>query len=120
VMDVSFISIGKILPAVCACLREGGLYITLVKPQFEAGRENVGDRGVVRDPKIHLSVLRDAIGYFMLNRLHVLGMDYSPIRGPEGNVEFLLYGRLEAGGQEISPWLEKAEETVKRVHAELK
>ena len=89
--DVSFISLSKILPAAAAILPEGGQMVCLIKPQFEAGREKVGRKGVVRDPAVHREVIRMAAGYAQTSGFDVLGLDYSPIRGPEGNIEYLMY-----------------------------
>ncbi len=90
VMDVSFISIRLILPALFAVLGDRGRVLTLVKPQFEAGRGQVGKKGVVRDPAVHVSVLESLFAFLEGTGWHVQGMDYSPITGPEGNIEFLL------------------------------
>ena len=89
VMDVSFISITKILPAAAAILGEEGAFISLIKPQFEAGRERVGKKGVVRDPQVHEDVVRDIVNFVPTLGWHVQGLDFSPITGPEGNMEFL-------------------------------
>ena len=94
-IDVSFISLGLILPAVNALLRDGGHVACLVKPQFEAGREKVGKKGVVRDPAVHLEVLEHFLGHARDSGFGVLDLTYSPIRGPEGNIEYL--GYLEKG-----------------------
>lgn len=88
VMDVSFISIRLILP-VAAAIMGGGRIVTLVKPQFEAGRERVGKRGVVRDAAVHLAVLEEAYAAVLAMGWAVQAADYSPVRGPEGNIEFL-------------------------------
>ena len=96
-IDVSFISLKLILPAVHSVLKEGGHVACLVKPQFEAGREKVGKNGVVRDPAVHLEVLEHFLEHAKESDFTVLGMTYSPIRGPEGNIEYL--GYLEKG-----PW----------------
>lgn len=91
VMDVSFISIKLILP-VAAMLMDGtGRFYTLIKPQFEAGKERVGKKGVVRDPAVHLSVLQEITAFVPSFGYQVKGMTYSPITGPEGNIEFLAY-----------------------------
>ena len=87
--DVSFISLKHVLPVIYRLLKEGGQAVVLVKPQFEAGRGNVGKKGVVRDPQIHLQVLRDVARYAAESGLGVTGADYSPVRGPEGNIEYL-------------------------------
>ncbi|HIT69040.1 MAG TPA: TlyA family RNA methyltransferase [Candidatus Aphodomonas merdavium] len=89
VMDVSFISIRLILPAAAAIMGETGRFLTLVKPQFEAGRGRVGKKGVVRDPQVHRDVLEEIRTFVQEMGWTVQGMDFSPIRGPEGNIEFL-------------------------------
>lgn len=99
-IDVSFISLKLILPAVHSVLRPGGHVACLVKPQFEAGREKVGKKGVVRDPAVHLEVLEHFMQHAKDSGFTVLDMTYSPIRGPEGNIEYL--GYLESG-----EWVEK-------------
>lgn len=91
VMDLSFISIKLVLPAVCSLLKEGGELICLIKPQFEAGREDVGKKGVVRDKNVHLSVIESIIGFAPGVGMTVMGLDFSPIKGPEGNREYLCY-----------------------------
>lgn len=94
-IDVSFISLKLILPAVCGVLKDGGHVACLVKPQFEAGREKVGKKGVVRDPAVHLEVLEHFLSHAKESGFTVLDITYSPIRGPEGNIEYL--GYLEKG-----------------------
>lgn len=89
--DVSFISLSRILPAAAAILSAGGQMVCLIKPQFEAGRDKVGKKGVVRDPSVHREVIEAAIGYARSEGFLLLGLDYSPIRGPEGNIEYLMY-----------------------------
>ena len=91
VMDVSFISIRLVLPAVRELLKPEGQCICLIKPQFEAGREHVGKKGVVRDEAVHLAVLESFIGFFPTAGFTLMGLDYSPIRGPEGNIEYLAW-----------------------------
>lgn len=92
-IDVSFISLKLIFPALYGLLRQGGEIACLIKPQFEAGREKVGKKGVVRDPKVHLEVLEGFLTHAKENHFTVLGVTYSPIRGPEGNIEYLGYLR---------------------------
>lgn len=92
-IDVSFISLKLIFPALYQLLREGGEIACLIKPQFEAGREKVGKKGVVRDPEVHREVLEQFLTYAKGNNFTVLGITYSPIRGPEGNIEYLGYLR---------------------------
>ena len=99
-IDVSFISLRLILPAVGGLLKEGGHVACLVKPQFEAGREKVGKKGVVRDPSVHQEVLEHFLEQAKENGFTVLALTYSPIRGPEGNIEYL--GYLQKGGAEAS------------------
>ena len=94
-VDVSFISLKLILPALHGLLRDDGHVVCLVKPQFEAGREKVGKKGVVRDPAVHLEVLEHFLENAREAGFSVLGMTYSPVRGPEGNIEYL--GYLEKG-----------------------
>ena len=90
-IDVSFISLKKVLPVVKELLNDSGEIVCLVKPQFEAGREKVGKHGVVREPEVHSSVLYDIISFALKNGFSLLSMDYSPIKGPEGNIEYLLH-----------------------------
>ena len=92
-IDVSFISLKLIFPALYTLLREGGEIACLIKPQFEAGREKVGKKGVVRDSAVHKEVLENFLIYAKENHFTVLGITYSPIRGPEGNIEYLGYLR---------------------------
>lgn len=104
VMDLAFISIKLVLPAVRELLKENGEVISLIKPQFEAGRENVGKKGVVRDAAVHLQVLEGFMDFLPREGFTVLGLDYSPIRGPEGNIEYLC--RMKKGehpAPEIDP-----------------
>ncbi|MCD7709146.1 MAG: TlyA family RNA methyltransferase [Clostridiales bacterium] len=88
-IDVSFISLTKVLPAVRALLIGGGEAVCLIKPQFEAGRENVGKHGVVRDAKIHAQVIESVLEFASANGFYIEGIDFSPIKGPEGNIEYL-------------------------------
>ena len=90
-IDVSFISLKLILPAVHRVLKEGGHVACLVKPQFEAGKEKVGKKGVVRDPAVHLEVLENFLVHAKESGFTVLDLTFSPIRGPEGNIEYLGY-----------------------------
>ena len=90
VMDVSFISIRLILPAAAGIMGEEGIFYTLVKPQFEAGREKVGKKGVVRDSAVHREVLENIVSFSESIGLRAVQLDYSPITGPEGNIEFLM------------------------------
>lgn len=92
-VDVSFISLSKILPPAYAILPVGGEMVCLIKPQFEAGREKVGKKGVVRDPKVHTEVIEQAVINAEESGFEVLDLSFSPIRGPEGNIEYLMYLR---------------------------
>ena len=92
-IDVSFISLKLIFPALYPLLRQGGEIACLIKPQFEAGREKVGKKGVVRDAAVHLEVLEHFREHAKENNFTILGITYSPIRGPEGNIEYLGYLR---------------------------
>lgn len=91
VTDVSFISIKLIIPVLKKFIRDDGAIVCLIKPQFEAGRDEIGKKGVVRDKNVHFSVINDILSFVATEDLHVCGLDYSPVKGPEGNIEFLLY-----------------------------
>ncbi len=97
VMDVSFISIRLVLPAVTQLLKPEADVICLIKPQFEAGREEVGKKGVVRDPKVHERVICCILDFAPTAGLSVLGLDFSPIKGPEGNIEYICHMINRAG-----------------------
>ena len=90
-VDVSFISLRIILPAVRPLLRDGGQAVCLIKPQFEAGREKVGKKGVVRDRAVHEEVVETICRFALENGYSVLGLTFSPVKGPEGNIEYLVY-----------------------------
>ncbi|MBS5927564.1 MAG: TlyA family RNA methyltransferase [Clostridium sp.] len=90
-IDVSFISLKKIMPATVELLKDNGEVVALIKPQFEAGKEKVGKKGVVRDIEVHKEVVFGIIDYLIEHNLNVLGVSYSPIKGPEGNIEYLVY-----------------------------
>lgn len=97
-IDVSFISLTKVLLPVKNLLTESGEIVCLIKPQFEAGRDKVGKKGVVRDINVHKDVVRMVLDYAMSIGFDVAGLDYSPIKGPEGNIEYLAY--LKKTGKE--------------------
>ncbi len=99
VMDMSFISLRLVLPAVRGLLTETGQVICLVKPQFEAGREKVGKKGVVRDPAVHREVLEDFVAAVGPLGFSLAGLTFSPVRGPEGNIEYLAW--LRVGGESV-------------------
>lgn len=90
-VDVSFISLTKVLVPARALLRDGGKMVCLIKPQFEAGREKVGKKGVVRDKKVHEEVIGKVIDFARETGFFIRNLDYSPIKGPEGNIEYLVY-----------------------------
>lgn len=99
VIDVSFISLQLVLPAVAALLKESGRVICLIKPQFEAGKERVGKNGVVRDAAVHADVVRDVCRQAETLGLGVQGVTFSPVKGPEGNIEFLAL--LQRGAKSV-------------------
>ncbi len=97
-IDVSFISLEKVLPKVSEFVPPGGQVVALIKPQFEAGRDKVGKKGVVRDPDIHTSVIQKIINAAAKLDFTCKGLTYSPVKGPEGNIEYLVYiVKLDAG-----------------------
>lgn len=120
-VDVSFISLTKILTPAHGLLKAGGQMVCLIKPQFEAGRARVGKRGVVKDPAVHREVIREIMEFARSIGFAVLGLTYSPVRGPEGNLEYLLWLQKEEGehqgaglGQERSKKL--IQQTVEQAH----
>lgn len=118
VMDVSFISIRLILPVAAAIMGEEGVFYTLIKPQFEAGRERVGKKGVVRDPHVHAEVLREIVDFAPSFGWRVQALDYSPIKGPEGNIEFLAKIVPGTTGQAVTD--EDIQALVRRAHEDMK
>ncbi len=92
-VDVSFISLKLILPVVKPLLSQGGQGVCLIKPQFEAGREKVGKKGVVRDKSVHAEVIETIRDFALSCGFDVLGLDFSPVKGPEGNIEYLMHIR---------------------------
>ncbi len=97
-MDVSFISLSKVLPAARELLKDGGEMVCLIKPQFEAGRrKSRGKKGVVRDPKVHLEVIQTVLQTAMDLGFSILDLEYSPIKGPEGNIEYLVHLKKKSG-----------------------
>jgi len=89
-VDVSFISVSKVFPVLKDFINEEGVIISLIKPQFEAGRDKVGKKGVVRDADVHKQVLLDCIGYARKEGLFCVGVSYSPLKGPQGNIEYFI------------------------------
>ncbi len=111
--DVSFISLEKILPPAYSILKDGGRMVCLIKPQFEAGRDKVGKHGVVRDINVHKEVIENVIEFAMNAQFKVIGLDFSPIKGPEGNIEYLLY--LRKGDDDAALDMEELRERIKLV-----
>lgn len=116
-VDVSFISPKHIIPVADTICTPDAVGVCLVKPQFEAGREKVGKKGVVREPATHAEVLHMAQGYAMANHFTPAGLDFSPIKGPEGNIEFLMYVQHSQNPQPLPEGL--IEQTVANAHAAL-
>lgn len=117
-VDVSFISVGLILPALRPLLADNANLVCLIKPQFEAGKDKVGKKGVVRDPKVHLAVLEQFLRHAAENDLTVKGMTYSPIKGPEGNIEYLGWLTAQAGENcvpDLHTLVETSHEELERV-----
>ena len=116
-VDVSFISLRLILPVARELTADNAQAVCLIKPQFEAGREKVGKKGVVRDPKVHEEVVDGIFRFCLDNGFDVLGLEYSPIKGPEGNIEYLIYLQKSDSPKaltDITP-----QELTARSHAEL-
>ncbi len=116
VIDVSFISLKIVLPVVKTFLKESGQVVCLIKPQFEAGKEKVGKKGVVRDPETHKEVLDNFLTLAKDTGFSVLGLTFSPVKGPEGNIEFLAHLTCEAA-EGINP---DTADIVAQAHASLK
>lgn len=121
-IDVSFISLRLILPVLHQFLKPDGEVLALVKPQFEAGKENVGKNGIVRDPAVHREVLLSILSFAQTIGFEVLGVSYSPITGGEGNIEFLLHIRKseQTNLLENEAWMARIEEVVTEAHKQLK
>ena len=115
-IDVAFISLDKILPAVKKLLVPDAFVLALVKPQFEAGREHIGKKGVVRDPEVHKDVIHRVIAEAREEGFGIGGLDFSPVKGPEGNIEYLLYLTT---GPENNVSDADADDVVSRSHAAL-
>lgn len=119
-IDVSFISLTKVLLPVRNLLTDEGEIVCLIKPQFEAGREKVGKKGVVRDPKVHIEVIQKVTEYAMSIFLEPLHLSYSPIKGPEGNIEYLLHLKKGEEGKTVQlPECIETEAVVALAHGEL-
>ena len=118
-IDVSFISLTKVLEPVRELLCPGGEVVALIKPQFEAGREQVGKKGVVRDKSVHLEVIKKVLEYALSIGFSVLNLEFSPIKGPEGNIEYLLYLQNHTDGQAYPEYQVDAKAIVDAAHGEL-
>ncbi|NBJ91682.1 TlyA family RNA methyltransferase [Parablautia muri] len=124
-IDVSFISLTKILPPAKALLKDMGQIVCLIKPQFEAGRDKVGKKGVVREPEIHEEVIEKIVDFAESIGFTILNLDYSPIKGPEGNIEYLIYLQKKIENQKETISANAADmkldikETVLKAHADL-
>lgn len=115
VMDVSFISITKLLPVIKSLMKPQARGIWLIKPQFEAGREKVGKKGVIRDKKVHEEVVKNVLAAIEENGFMVRSLDFSPIQGAKGNIEFLVYVE-NTKTEEINDWTELIQNTVEAAH----
>ena len=119
-IDVSFISLTKVLLPVRNLLTDDGEIVCLIKPQFEAGREKVGKKGVVRDPAVHLEVIEKVIAYASTIAMERCHLSFSPIKGPEGNIEYLLHLKKRPEGEVIQSSLEVTPEAVvQEAHSQL-
>ena len=117
-VDVSFISLSLIIPVMRTLLKTGGRAVCLIKPQFEAGKENVGKKGVVRDKSVHISVIEKVMSIVKENEFSLLGLDFSPIKGPEGNIEYLCY--IEKSDNEVNEFTYNAQQVVEASYSALK
>ena len=118
-VDVAFISLKLVLPVAHNLLKEGGEVVALIKPQFEAGREKVGKKGVVRDPAVHKEVIETVTSFTQDCGFEVLGLEFSPIKGPEGNIEYLMFARKNSSFNK-KDFSEKIDELVDVSHLEAK
>lgn len=118
--DVSFISLRLILPPLRPILAPGGHAVALIKPQFEAGPANVGKKGIVRDPKVHEDVLNMIVDFALGAGYNVLGLDFSPIKGGEGNIEFLIHLQNADGDTGVQAPVVSVPDTLARAYAELR
>ena len=116
-VDVSFISLKLILPVMHTLLKDGGRAVCLIKPQFEAGKENIGKKGVVRDKSVHEAVVENITSFAAENGFKVIDVDFSPIKGPEGNIEYLMFIEKTENGEML--WKGSVNELVERSHENL-
>ena len=118
-VDVSFISLKKVIPPALEVMSEEASLVCLIKPQFEAGREKVGKKGVVREKSTHLEVIEKVIEFAVSIGFEILNLEYSPIKGPEGNIEYLLYLQNHTDGQTYPEYQVDAKTIVDAAHGEL-
>lgn len=118
-VDVSFISLTKVLGPARALLRDNGEMVCLIKPQFEAGKDKVGKKGVVRDGLVHKEVIEKVIGFALETGFSILNLEYSPIKGPEGNIEYLVHIRKEPEGSDSKMMCADIHAVVEAAHGEL-
>ena len=118
-VDVSFISLKIILPVMYELLKKGGEAVCLIKPQFEAGREKVGKKGVVRDVNVHTEVIENIVKFASEQKFSVSGLSYSPVKGPEGNIEYLVYLRKSDSVTSCEEYINYAKELAKLSHEAL-
>ncbi|MBQ6935210.1 MAG: TlyA family RNA methyltransferase [Clostridia bacterium] len=115
-VDVSFISLKIILPVMYELLKDDGEAVCLIKPQFEAGREKVGKKGVVRDVNVHTEVIENIVSFASTQKFKVLGLSFSPVKGPEGNIEYLIYLKKSNEISSCEEYIEYAKELAKISH----
>lgn len=115
-VDVSFISLKKVIPVAIKLMTDEGELMCLIKPQFEAGRDKVGKHGVVRDSKVHEDVIKDIIAFVLETGLKVKGLDFSPIKGPEGNIEYLIYLSKKEGSIDLENLHSEVSKVVEKSH----
>jgi len=115
-VDVSFISLKKVIPVAIKLMTDEGELMCLIKPQFEAGRDKVGKHGVVRDPIVHEDVIKDIITFVLETGLKVKGLDFSPIKGPEGNIEYLIYLSKKEGKIDLQNLYNEVSKVVEKSH----
>ena len=116
-VDVSFISLKLILPVAYGLLKDDGEMVCLIKPQFEAGRENVGKKGVVKDPKVHEQVIENVFSFTKEIGFNIINLDFSPIKGPEGNIEYLMH--ISKSKDKLEVCQDAPKLTVEKSHREL-
>ncbi|MGD7047382.1 TlyA family RNA methyltransferase [Rossellomorea marisflavi] len=119
-IDVSFISLSLILPVLKTLLVQGGDCIALIKPQFEAGREQVGKKGIVRDPSVHKAVIQKIIDLSLNEGYDIHGLSYSPITGGDGNIEFLIHLKWQGREEGVSHLTVTPEDVIKEAHTQFK